>query len=221
MVEETVAVVMVGEIEIEDKSSVSKNYTINTCLLGYNIPSIFKGNFMKKILLTLLLALSTFLQASDEAPSFSLTTIDDKNITINQLNFSETETGLEFKEFKGKAILLTLWGHRCPPCMKEIPEFISLTKKHKDDLEIVAIEAQGYPADKVKEFATNHQMNYNVVVGADYNNFINYIASMAGYSRGIPLPLLIGINKKGEVEHLQAGLIREDELEMLVKELND
>lgn len=175
---------------------------------------------MNKILLTLFLTLSTFLQAAD-TPSFTLTTIDDKNITVTQLKVSETETGLEFKEFKGKAILLILWGHRCPPCLKEIPEFISLTKKHKDDLEIVAIEAQRYSVDDVKEFAKDYGMNYNVVAGINHNDFINYIATMAGYGRGVPLPLLIAINKHGEVEQVRAGLIREDELEMLVEDLNE
>ncbi len=175
---------------------------------------------MKKLLLTLILTFTTFVQAKD-APSFTLTTIDDKKITINELNVSETETGLEFKEFKGKAILLTLWGHRCPPCLKEIPEFISLTNKHKDDLEIVAIESQRYPSDKVKEFVSDHKMNYNVVAGIEHNDFIDYIAKMAGYSRGIPLPLLIAINKHGEVEQVRAGLVREDELEMLIEDLND
>jgi thiol-disulfide isomerase/thioredoxin len=175
---------------------------------------------MKKLLLTLMLIFNTFSQATD-IPSFTLTTIDNKTITINQLKISKTETGLEFKEFKGKAVLLSLWGHRCPPCIKEIPEFISLTKKHKGDLEIVAIESQRYPVDKVKEFASDYEMNYNVIAGINHNDFIDYIAKMAGYSRGVPLPLLIAINKDGEVEQVRAGLIREDELEMLVEDLNE
>ena len=175
---------------------------------------------MKKLFLTLILTFTTFLHAED-LPSFTLTTIDNKTITINQLNISKTETGLEFKEFKGKAVLLALWGHRCPPCLKEIPEFISLTKKHKDDLEIVAIEAQLYPTDKVKEFVDDYGMNYNIVAGIEHGDFVDYIATMAGYSRGVPLPLLIAINKDGEVEQVRAGLVREDELEMLIKDLND
>jgi len=176
---------------------------------------------MNKILFTLFLTLSTFLHAADDAPSFNLTTVNDKNITVTQLNISKTETGLEFKEFKGKAVLLALWGHRCPPCLKEIPEFIKLTEKHKDDLAIVAIEAQLYPTDKVKEFVTDHQMNYNVVAGIEHNDFVSYIATMAGYTEGVPLPLLIAINKDGMVEQVQAGLVREDELEMLIKDLNE
>ena len=175
---------------------------------------------MRKLLLTLILTFTTYLHAAD-IPSFTLTSIDGKTITINQLNISKTETGLEFKEFKGKAVLLTLWGHRCPPCLKEIPEFIKITDKHKDDLEIVAIEAQGYPTDKVKEFVDDHDMNYNVIAGIEHGNFVDYIATMAGYSRGVPLPLLIAINKNGEVEQVRAGLVREDELEMLIEDLNE
>ena len=175
---------------------------------------------MKKLFLLLILTFNSLLQAAD-APSFNLTTVADKKITVNQIKISETETGLEFKEFKGKAIILSLWGHRCPPCIKEIPEFIKLTDKHKDDLEIVAIEAQRYSADEVKEFADDYDMNYNVVAGVNHNDFIDYIARMAGYSRGVPLPLLIAINKHGEVEQVRAGLVREDELEMLIEDLND
>ncbi|CAA6821863.1 MAG: Putative lipoprotein thiredoxin [uncultured Sulfurovum sp.] len=175
---------------------------------------------MKKLLITLIFILTNFLQAA-ENPTFNLTTIDNKKITINQKRISKTETGLDFEEFRGKPVLLSLFGHRCPPCIKEIPEFIKLTNKHKDNLEIVAIESQRYPVKEVKDFAELYDMNYNVVAGIEYDDFIDYIATMAGYGRGVPLPLLIAINKDGEVEQVKAGLIKEDELEMLVEDLND
>lgn len=175
---------------------------------------------MKKLLFTLILTFTTLLQAAD-APSFTLKTIDNKTITINQLTISKTETGLEVEEFKGKAILLSLFGHRCPPCIKEIPEFIKLTEKHKDDLAIITIESQRYPLADLKEFAELYDINYNVIAGINHNDFIDYIATMAGYSRGVPLPLLIAINKHGEVEQVRAGLVRADELEMLVEDLNE
>jgi len=173
---------------------------------------------MKKLLLTLAITFISFttLISADDSISFTLTTTNDTNITV-----SETKDGLDFHEFKGKAVLLALFGHRCPPCLKEIPEFIALTNKHKDDLEIIALEAQLYPTDKVKEFVEEHKMNYNVVAGIEHDDFISYIAQRAGYTRGIPLPLLIAINKDGEVETVQAGLVHEDELELLVKDLND
>jgi len=172
---------------------------------------------MKKIFfaLTLITLLST-LHAEESTLTFSLTTIDNKTITID-----ETKKGLDIQEFKGKAILIVLFGHRCPPCLAEIPEFIKLTNNHKDDLAIVALEAQNYPSDAVKSFANEHKMNYNVVAGVNHGDFISYIAKRAGYNHGIPLPLLISIDKYGEVQDVQAGQLREDELEFLVKDLNE
>ena len=124
---------------------------------------------MKKILsiITLILITLTVTINAQEPISFTLTTINDKNITV-----SETKEGLDFHEFKGKAVILTLFGHRCPPCKKEIPELIELTNEHKNDLEIVAVEAQLYPKDSLKEFVAEHKMNYNVVAGYDHNDLL-------------------------------------------------
>jgi thiol-disulfide isomerase/thioredoxin len=174
---------------------------------------------MNKVFFALILTLITslsILQAEERFFTFSLTTIDNKTI-----NITETKKGLDFKEFKGKAVLIALFGHRCPPCLREIPEFIKLTNNHKDDLAIVAIEAQNYPTDAVKSFAKEHQINYNVIAGINYGDFISYIEKKAGYNKGIPLPLLISIDKDGEVQAVQAGQLREDELEFLVKDLNE
>lgn len=173
---------------------------------------------MKKLFFTLAFTFisMTSIISADTSQVYTLTTTDNKSIIV-----SETKEGLDFKEFKGKAVILILFGHRCPPCIAEIPEFVELTKKHPNDLAIVAIESQNYPADKVKEFQKKYKMNYNVVAGINHNNFITYIAGRAGYTNGIPLPLLIAIDKNGEVQNVHAGKQTLDELEFLVKDLNE
>jgi thiol-disulfide isomerase/thioredoxin len=173
---------------------------------------------MKKLLLALALAfISTTSQISAEEPlTFTLTTTDNKSISI-----IDTKKGLDFKEFKGKAVILVLFGHRCPPCIREIPSFIKLTKNHPNNLAIVALEAQNFPEDEVKEFQIEHKMNYNVVAGINHHDFITYISERAGYSTGIPLPLLISIDKEGEVQHVHAGELTLDKLESLVTDLNE
>ncbi|RUM69868.1 MAG: TlpA family protein disulfide reductase [Sulfurovum sp.] len=173
---------------------------------------------MKKLFLTLALAFistTSILSADDKPLVYTLTTTNNQEITVN-----DTKEGLDFKEFKGKAVLLTLFGHRCPPCIREIPTFVELTTKHPNDLAIVAIEAQNYPEDEVKEFQEEHKMNYNVIAGINHNDFITYISGRAGYTSGIPLPLLIAIDKHGEVQNVHAGELTLDELESLVKDLN-
>ncbi len=174
---------------------------------------------MKKLFLTLALAFisTTMIVSADNKPLiYNLTTTDNNKITVE-----DTKEGLNFKEFKGKAVLLVLFGHRCPPCIAEIPSFIELTNKHPNDLAIVAIESQNYPVDEVKAFQKKHKMNYNIVAGVNHNDFITYIAGRAGYSNGIPLPLLIAIDKNGEVQNVHPGRLRLDELEILVKDLNE
>jgi thiol-disulfide isomerase/thioredoxin len=175
---------------------------------------------MKKLILALTLAfISTTTQviATPESPlTFTLTTTDATTI-----NITDTKEGLDFAEFKGKAVILTLFGHRCPPCIKEIPTFIELTKNHPNDLAIVALESQNYPVAEVKLFQAKHGMNYNVIAGVNHNDFITYISGRAGYDTGIPLPLLIAIDKHGEVQNVHAGELSLDELELLVKDLNE
>lgn len=174
---------------------------------------------MKKLLLTITLTFLTFipLYAEESQTTYTLTTTDGYDINVS----SHTEEGLDFKNFQGKAVLLTLFGYRCPPCIREIPELIELTNKHQDDLAIVAIESQDYPADKVKAFKKDHKMNYDVIAGINHDDFISYIAQRAGYTTSIPLPLLIAVNKYGEVQTIQAGQLSQDELEFLVKKLNE
>ena len=64
-------------------------------------------------------------------------------------------------------------------------------------------------------------MNYNVIAGINHNDFITYLSGRAGYTSGIPLPLLIAIDKHGEVQNVHAGELTLDELEILVKDLNE
>lgn len=174
---------------------------------------------MRKTILSLALFTTlNFLHAEEllTPQTFTLTTTTDQNLTI-----TETKEGFKFENFSNKAVLIALFGHQCPPCLREIPDFIKLTNDHPNDLAIIAIEVQRYPANKVKEFSKEHNMNYNVVAGINHSNFISYLADRAGLPNGIQLPFLIALNKDGEVEGTQAGRMRHDELEMLIKDLNE
>ncbi len=146
-----------------------------------------------------------------EEITFTLETIDGKTIHIREI-----ENGLEFKEFKGKAIFLVLFGHRCPPCLREIPELIELTKEHKD-LAIVAMEVQGLDGDMLSEFAKDRGINYSVISGDGNMDFIGYIQAKAGWSGSIPF--LLGLDKKGQVQIMQIGGIPKRQLEIGYKEL--
>jgi len=166
---------------------------------------------MKKVILTiLLLALTITLQAGVE--KFTLTDTEGK-----QLNITESKDGLIFEEYKGKAIFLVIFGHNCPPCKAEIPEFIELTKKHKDKLQIIAIEAQRYSKTQLQAFKEENGINYNLITGQDHDKFIGYIADKAQWKGAIPF--MIAIDKNGAVDSVEQGFVPAKTLEELIEKL--
>lgn len=133
-----------------------------------------------------------------DEPLFSLTTINGKT-----LNISELDGGLNIHEFKDKVVFVIFFGHQCPPCIKEIPALVALTKEGHKDLEIVGLEVQGLDEDRLTNFAKHKSINYHLITGGANQDFISYIASKAGWSGGIPF--LLAMDKKGVVQVVHTG----------------
>ncbi len=168
---------------------------------------------MKNIILALLLTLSTALYAGDEEmSSFTLTNTQDE-----QIHVSDIKEGLLFKEHKN-AVFLLMFGHNCPPCKEEIPNFIELTKKYKNKLTVIAVEVQGYNNEQLKAFKKEHGINYDLIAGEDNYDFVKHIVQRAGWKGAIPF--LIAIDKNGTVQFVQAGLLEKESLEELIEKLN-
>ena len=150
-------------------------------------------------------------KATQQAIKFNLKTIDGK-----EFHLTEIDNGLEFKEIKDRPIFLVFFGHRCPPCLREIPELIEISKEHKD-LSIVAFEVQDLSSEQLKQFAKSKGINYNLITLADSINFVNYIQAKASWSGSIPF--LIGLNKKGKVVIIHVGGVGKEQLEIAYNSL--
>jgi len=159
----------------------------------------------------------TTAKASQEIPAlktsiFTIETIDGKKIHVD-----EAEAGLTFQEFKNKAVFVIFFGHRCPPCLAEIPSLIELEKKKHPDLEIIALEVQGLNEEKLKFFQSKKGINYHLAVQRNENNnkFLGYIASKAQW--GGSIPFLISFDPKGEVKMVHVGGLRYETLDKIYK----
>jgi len=168
---------------------------------------------MKKILFAILLTLITALNADSTRPNFTIT--DTAN---NPIHITDLKEGLLFEEYKGKAVLLIMFGHNCPPCREEIPELIELFKKNSDKLAIVAIEVQGYKTAQLAEFKKIEGINYTLVSGEDNQDFVQHIFQRAGWQGQIPF--LVTIDKNGEVQGTKSGMLGKETLEGFVTSLN-
>ena len=81
---------------------------------------------------------------------FTFKDLDGKNVPLSS--------------FKGKVVLLNFWATWCGPCKAEIPIFVELQDKYKDDLVIVGFSVDD-TADKARAFATQYKINYPILLG--------------------------------------------------------
>ena len=142
---------------------------------------------------------------------FNLETIDGK-----KFHLKEIDNGLDIQEIKNKVTFLIFFGHSCPPCLREIPKLIQISKKYKD-LSILAIEIQGLNKTKLIDFAKRKGINYNLITLSNGMNFVSYIQAKANWSGAIPF--LLGFNKKGKVVIIHVGGLLKEQLEQAYNEL--
>jgi thiol-disulfide isomerase/thioredoxin len=104
------------------------------------------------------------------------------------------------KEWDGQLIFLNFWATWCPPCKKEIPDFIELQKAYGDQgLQFVGIAIDNEHA--VAQFAENIGINYpTLVVEADGITLAKRYGNTVG-----ALPYTVVINRDGEINGTIVG----------------
>ena len=149
--------------------------------------------------------------------------VSDKTITSSVINKPAQEFSMEdlkgnirnITDWKGKVVLLNFWATWCPPCLKEIPDFIELQNQYKSaGFQIIGIAVDNI--EDVTAFATSHGMNYPVIpaeteaieLGQRYGNTIG------------ALPYSVFINQKGDVTHTFMGELSKLKVEEILQSLN-
>jgi len=114
-------------------------------------------------------------------------------------------------EWKGKILIINFWATWCPPCLKEIPEFIALQEQYADKgLQFVgiAIEEQ----EPVSEYLKTLHINYPILIGEDKG--IALSQQLGNIINAVPFTIVV--NPQGQVIHRQPGeFSREKILEII------
>jgi thiol-disulfide isomerase/thioredoxin len=115
-------------------------------------------------------------------------------------------------EWDGQLILLNFWATWCPPCKKEIPDFIELQKAYGDQgFQIISIAVDEEEA--VREYAEKMGMNYPIMaVQAEGVG----LAKRYGNGIGI-LPYTVIINRDGEISYTITGELSKKRAKELLK----
>ncbi len=130
------------------------------------------------------------------APQFTLTDIAGHPIALSN--------------YRGKVVILDFWAPWCPPCRREIPDFISLQKQYASQgLQIIGIGLD--QPGNVAAFVQQYGINYPVAVGDDA------ISNLYGGVSGIPTTFII--DKQGNITNRFEGFTERTVFEQEIKKL--
>ena len=105
---------------------------------------------------------------------------------------------LDLSAYRGKVVLLDFWATWCDPCREEIPHFVELQAKYRDQgLQIISISMDDGP-EPVRGFYQRFHMNYPVAMGNAK------IGELYGGVLGLPIAFLIDRNGRIEAKHIGA-----------------
>jgi cytochrome c biogenesis protein CcmG/thiol:disulfide interchange protein DsbE len=118
------------------------------------------------------------------APQFTLPDINGNQVSLS--------------DFKGKVVILDFWTTWCGPCVKEVPHFIELYDKYKEQgFEMVGISLDQGGADDVKPFVEKMGVNYTMLIGSQ-----DITKKYGGISS---IPTTFVIDKAGKIQRKYVG----------------
>lgn len=131
------------------------------------------------------------------APNFSLTDLNGAKLALS--------------DYKGKVVLLDFWATWCGPCRIEIPSFIQMETKYRDQgFTVIGLAIEDTP-DAVRQFYQQFHMDYPVAMGD------SKVASLYGGILGLPTSFVIG--RDGRIYSQHTGTTSPQVFEKEVQEL--
>jgi len=128
-----------------------------------------------------------------------------------------SERGIKMLDPKGKSAILMFFIYSGTPCRNELQLFTRLKPRFKD-LEFVAFELKGLKPDQLREFEKELKLKgVHLIDTTQAMPFAQFIAKLTKWQGSVPL--LIAIDKKGNVKLMQLGAMSEDQLKKLAETL--
>ena len=162
---------------------------------------------MKKTILIIIAAVVTFgLGATTRHFSMQPEKIDTSALPIFSLSDLSGQSHT-ISEWQGKILVINFWATWCPPCLKEIPDFIALQDQYKDQgLQFIGIALDDKEA--IAEYIATTPINYPVLLGGDAG--IALARQLGNKVDAVPYTLIV--NQQGQIIHQHPGEFSKEQL---------
>jgi len=116
-------------------------------------------------------------------------------------------------EWQEKIRIINFWATWCPPCLKEIPEFIKLQNEFNKDIQFIGIAIED--KQSVEEYLATININYPILIGEDGG--IALSNKLGNIINAVPFTLVV--NRQGQIVHRQPGEISREKILDIIKPL--
>jgi len=123
---------------------------------------------------------------------------------------------IDLAKFKGHVLIVDFWATWCPPCVKEIPDFVKMYKKYKDKgFAIIGISVD---ADQkaVEKFIKEQKITYPIVMVSE-EIIAAFEKALDKPIRGMPTTLII--DRGGKIVSVHEGYTKKDVFLKAIKPL--
>ena len=117
-------------------------------------------------------------------------------------------------DWRGKVLVINFWATWCPPCIKEIPEFSAVARRHAEQpVQFVGLSID--TADNVREFNARFEVPYPLLIGNSQT--LSLATEVGNTARALPFTVII--DRDGRIAHVTLGTLNEDQLEGKIRPL--
>ena len=133
------------------------------------------------------------------------------------LTIGSNRTGFLFPDFKGKIILLEVFGQDCHFCIESLPSISALHSKYRQNLQVVALQVQEQMSrGKVNSLIQQFNMDYPIIDRESASELMSVLKSNYEWTGILPFTLLI---KNGVTEQVFSEKTNREEIERAIQRL--
>ncbi len=116
--------------------------------------------------------------------------------------------------WEGKILIINFWASWCPPCLKEIPDFMELQTEYADkNVQFIGIALEDLEA--VAAYNSEVKINYPILIAPNSGAKISH--SWGNIVNTIPFTVIL--NPKGEIIHRQMGEFSKTDILKIIQPL--
>ncbi|HEY8096287.1 MAG TPA: TlpA disulfide reductase family protein [Methylobacter sp.] len=110
-------------------------------------------------------------------------------------------------EWQGKVLVINFWATWCPPCLKEIPDFITLQENYAaQGVQFIGIALED--KQPVAEYLATTKINYPILLGGD--NGITLAQQLGNNVGAVPYTLIV--DRQGKIIHGHPGEFSKEQI---------